>query len=158
MALDLAKAVLRDLFPGVGDEGLRTHPDIHWLFPEMKSRIVSVESVHSKFIDPMEQTAYSGGWKVGVLVGADRLNAAGANASRTGCSQTERNSTVPRWVRSSNLNGRNHATSSASGENRHCRCIPAMPSQYSALIVPFSRYPESGIGVKFKYHPPRSTQ
>ena len=80
MALDLAKAVLRDLFPGVGDEGLRTHPDIHWLFPEMKSRIVSVESVHSKFIDPMEQTAYSGGWKVGVLVGADRLNAAGANA------------------------------------------------------------------------------
>ena len=80
MALDLANAVLRDLFPGVGDEGLRTHPDIHWLFPEMKSRIVSVESVHSKFIDPMEQTSYSGGWKVGVLVGADRLNAAGANA------------------------------------------------------------------------------
>ena len=80
MALDLAKAVLRDLFPGVGDDGLRTHPDIHWLFPEMKSRIVSVEAVHSKFVDPMEQTSYSGGWKVGVLVGADRLNAAGANA------------------------------------------------------------------------------
>ncbi len=80
MALELAKAVLRDLFPGVDDEGLRTHPDIHWLFPEMKSRIVSVEAVHSKFVDPMEQTSYSGGWKVGVLVGADRLNAAGANA------------------------------------------------------------------------------
>ena len=80
MALELANAVLRDLFPGVSDEGLRTHPDIHWLFPEMKSRIVSVESVHSKFIDPMEQTSYSGGWKVGVLVGADRMNDAGANA------------------------------------------------------------------------------
>ena len=80
MARDLAFAVLRDLFPGVGEEGLKTHPDIHWLYPEKKTRIVSVESVHAKFIDPMAQTSFAGGWKVGVLVGADRLNAAGANA------------------------------------------------------------------------------
>ena len=80
MGLDLALAVLRDLFPSIPDEGLKTHPDIHWLYPEKKSRIVSVESVHAKFIDPMAQTSFSGGWKVGVLVGADRLNAAGANA------------------------------------------------------------------------------
>ena len=80
MALELAYAVLRDLFPGVGEEGLKTHPDIHWLYPEKKSRIVSVESVHSKFIDPMSQTTFSGGWKVGVLMGADRLNPSGANA------------------------------------------------------------------------------
>ena len=80
MALDLARAVLQDLFPGVEEEGLRTHPDIHWLYPEMKSRIVSVEAVHEKFIDPMSQTSFSGGWRVGVLVGADRLNPAGANA------------------------------------------------------------------------------
>ena len=80
MALDLARAVLQDLFPGVEEEGLRTHPDIHWLFPEKKSRIVSVEAVHEKFIDPMSQTSFSGGWRVGVLVGADRLNPAGANA------------------------------------------------------------------------------
>ena len=79
-ARDLALAVLRDLFPGVGEEGFKTHPDIHWLYPEKKSRIVSVESVHAKFIDPMEQTSFAGGWKVGILVGADRLNAAGANA------------------------------------------------------------------------------
>ena len=46
MALDLARAVLQDLFPGVEEEGLRTHPDIHWLFPEKKSRIVSVEAEH----------------------------------------------------------------------------------------------------------------
>ena len=69
MALELALAVLRDLFPGLPEEGLKTHPDI-----------VSVEAVHDKFIDPMAQTAFSGGWKAGVLVGADRLNAAGANA------------------------------------------------------------------------------
>ena len=80
MARDLALAVLRDLFPGVSEEGFKTHPDIHWLYPEKKTRIVSVESVHAKFIDPMAQTSFSGGWKVGVLVGADRLNAAGANA------------------------------------------------------------------------------
>ena len=79
-AIKLAYAVLKDLFPAIPDENLKTHPDIHWLYPEKKSRIVSVESVHAKFIDPMSQTSFSGGWKVGVLVGADRLNAAGANA------------------------------------------------------------------------------
>lgn len=80
MAYELAIAVLKDLFPGLAEEGAKVHPDIHWLYPEKKSRIVSVESVHAKFIDPMAQTSFSGGWKVGVLVGADRLNAAGANA------------------------------------------------------------------------------
>lgn len=80
MALDLARMVLRNLFPDVDDDGLNRHPDIHWLYPEKKSRIVSVEAVHEKFIAPMSQTSFSGGWKAGVLVGADRLNAAGANA------------------------------------------------------------------------------
>lgn len=80
MALELANAVLRELFPGVEEEGLKTHPDIHWLYPEKKTRIVSVESIHQKFIGPMEQTAFSGGWKAGVLVGADRLNSSSANA------------------------------------------------------------------------------
>ena len=80
MAMRLAVDLLRDLFPGVGDEGLKAHPDIHWLYPETKTRIVSVAAVHAKFIDPMEQTSFSGGWKVGVLVGADCLAAAGANA------------------------------------------------------------------------------
>ena len=80
MARDLALAVLRDLFPGISEENLKTHPDIHWLYPEKKTRIVSVEAVHTKFIDPMSQTSFAGGWKVGVLVGADRLNAQGANA------------------------------------------------------------------------------
>jgi DNA polymerase-3 subunit delta' len=80
MAYELALSVLKDLFPGVTEENFKTHPDIHWLYPEKKTRIVSVESVHTKFINPMSQTSFAGGWKVGVLVGADRLNAAGANA------------------------------------------------------------------------------
>ena len=80
MARDLALVVLKDLFPGVSEENFKTHPDIHWLYPEKKTRIVSVDAVHAKFIDPMSQTSFAGGWKVGVLVGADRLNAQGANA------------------------------------------------------------------------------
>ena len=80
MAYELAISVLKDLFPGVTEENFKTHPDIHWLYPEKKTRIVSVESVHTKFINPMSQTSFAGGWKVGVLVGADRLNSAGANA------------------------------------------------------------------------------
>lgn len=80
MALELANLVLRDLFPGIGDDGLRKHPDIHWLFPELKSRIVSVSAIHEKLIAPISQTSFSGGWKAGVLVGADRLNEASANA------------------------------------------------------------------------------
>ena len=80
MARELATLLLKELFPGTADESLKTHPDIHWLYPEMKSRIISVESVHSKLIDPMTQTSFSGGWKVGVMMGADRLNMAGANA------------------------------------------------------------------------------
>ncbi len=80
MALDLARLVLRDLFPGVDEDGLAKHPDIHWLYPEMKSRVVSVSAMHEKLIAPISQTAFSGGWKAGVLVGADRLNEASANA------------------------------------------------------------------------------
>ena len=60
-ARELALAVLKDLFPGVGEEGLKTHPDIHWLYPESKSRLITVESMHAKLIDPMEQTAFAGG-------------------------------------------------------------------------------------------------
>ncbi len=79
-ARELALAVLKDLFPGVGEEGLKTHPDIHWLYPESKSRLITVESMHAKLIDPMEQTAFAGGWKAGVVVGADRLQPVSANA------------------------------------------------------------------------------
>lgn len=80
MALELAKLVLSDLFPGIGYDGLKKHPDIHWIYPELKSRIVSVSAIHEKLIAPVSQTAFSGGWKAGVLVGADRLNEASANA------------------------------------------------------------------------------
>ncbi len=58
-------------------EGL--HPDVYWLRAESKSRIVRVEQVrdllHAVQLKPTEAA-----FKVGVIVGADRLNPQAANA------------------------------------------------------------------------------
>ena len=77
MAGELAERVLRLLF-GEGD--LRAHPDVHRLAPEKKSRIISVDAVRTRLVDPVGATAFKGGWKAGVIYGADRLKAEGANA------------------------------------------------------------------------------
>ena len=77
MAGELAERVLTLLF-GAGD--LRAHPDIHRLAPEKKSRIISVEAMRTRLIDPMSETAFQGGWKAGVVYGADRLKTESANA------------------------------------------------------------------------------
>ena len=78
-ALELAERVLVLLF---GPEHVKdhAHPDIHWLAPELKSRVISVESMHERLVDPMSQTAFSGGWKAGVVIAADRMKKESANA------------------------------------------------------------------------------
>jgi DNA polymerase-3 subunit delta' len=58
----------------------RTEPDVHWIFPEMKSRVISAEQMREKLLAEISQTSFSGGWKAGVLVGVDRLNDSSANA------------------------------------------------------------------------------
>ena len=58
----------------------RTEPDIHWVFPEKKSRVISVDQIRDTIVSQMSQTSFGGGWKVGVITGADRLNTAAANA------------------------------------------------------------------------------
>lgn len=58
----------------------RIEPDVHWIFPEMKSRVISADQMREKLLSEISQTSFVGGWKVGVLVGADRLNEASANA------------------------------------------------------------------------------
>ena len=55
------------------------HPDVHWVEPEKKSRVISVESMR-EMLKNMHETAFESGWKVFVFVGADRMNAASANA------------------------------------------------------------------------------
>ncbi len=58
----------------------RIEADIHWVFPEKKSRVISAEQIREKLINEVTKTSFSGGWKAGVLVGADRLNESSANA------------------------------------------------------------------------------
>ncbi len=90
-AMELVMRVLQLLFchaeqkPCGNCDGCRrvvekTESDIHWIFPELKTRVISVKQMREKLINEISKTSFSGGWKAGVLVGADRMNAASANA------------------------------------------------------------------------------
>jgi DNA polymerase-3 subunit delta' len=57
----------------------RTIADLFWLQPEKKSRVISAEAMREKMLAEIAQTSLAGGWKVGVIAGADRLNEASAN-------------------------------------------------------------------------------
>lgn len=56
-----------------------THPDLHIIEPEKKSRIISVDAMRA-FQRKFAQTSFSGGWKVGIIMNADCCHAASANA------------------------------------------------------------------------------
>ncbi|MDD4102551.1 MAG: hypothetical protein PHU80_07970 [Kiritimatiellae bacterium] len=90
-AMDLVIRVLQLLFcssatkPCLACEGCRrvaerTEGDIHWIFPELKTRVIGVEQMREKLLNEISKTSFSGGWKAGVLVGADRMKEASANA------------------------------------------------------------------------------
>ena len=88
-AQDLADRVIRKLFPDALDQVANgSHPDVVRLEPQGKSRTIKVQrdknddgpGMRDGLIEPMETTAFSGGWKVGVVVGADRMQNAAANA------------------------------------------------------------------------------
>lgn len=57
-----------------------THPDIAWIEPQSKSRQILIDQVRENLIHPLSQTSFSGGWKAGVLLYADRMNTQAANA------------------------------------------------------------------------------
>ena len=57
----------------------RSHPDIHWVEPQKKSRRILIDQIR-QLNESMHHTAFSGGWKVGVLVDADRIQIQAANA------------------------------------------------------------------------------
>jgi DNA polymerase-3 subunit delta' len=59
--------------------GGHTHPDVLWMEPQKKSRIISVDEVRT-MQSRIYQTSFEGGWKAVVIVGADRLRDAAANA------------------------------------------------------------------------------
>ncbi|HXG47522.1 MAG TPA: hypothetical protein VNO52_07855 [Methylomirabilota bacterium] len=56
-----------------------THPDVLWVRPESKSRIIAVEQIRD-LMQTIYLTPTQARYKVGILVGADRLNASSANA------------------------------------------------------------------------------
>ena len=86
---ELVERVLRRLFPDAADrDGQLVHPDVVRLEPVGRSRTIKVErgkddagpGMRDGLIEPMAVTAFSGGWKAGVVAGADRLQPAAANA------------------------------------------------------------------------------
>ena len=77
----LADRILRKLFPdALAQIDSKSHPDVAYLEPEGAKRIIRVESMRERIVEPMSLAAFSGGWKVGVIVGADRMEAPSANA------------------------------------------------------------------------------
>ena len=73
--------VLRRLFPDATEQvAAKTHPDIAWLEPEGKSRTIHIQSMREKIVAPMAASSFSGGWKAGIITGADRMELAAANA------------------------------------------------------------------------------
>ena len=78
---ELVRLILLKLFPGEAEQVTAgSHPDVVVLEPEGKSRIITVDSMRERIVAPMATTSFSGGWKVGVVCGADRMRAEAANA------------------------------------------------------------------------------
>jgi DNA polymerase-3 subunit delta' len=55
------------------------HPDVYWLRPESKSRAIKIEQVRD-FMHSVNLRSHMGGVKVGIVVDAECLNEAAANA------------------------------------------------------------------------------
>lgn len=88
-AQDLVAKILEKLFPNELEQvRAGTHPDVVMLGPSGKSRTIKVAKTQSDpspgmrdaIIEPMALAAFSGGWKVGIIYSADRLQPTAANA------------------------------------------------------------------------------
>lgn len=56
------------------------HPDVLWVEPQKKSRIISVDQIKEDIEVRMMQTSFGGTWKTCVLAAADRMSAEASNA------------------------------------------------------------------------------
>ena len=63
-----------------GQAGRRVHPDTLWIEPEKKSRVIGVDTIRDDILPWAASGSYSGGWKICVILFADRLNESAANA------------------------------------------------------------------------------
>ena len=75
---ELVGRILRKLYPDAGGQiDANSHPDVAMLEPEGKLRIITVDSIRDRIVAVMDETSFSGGWKVGVICYADRIERAG---------------------------------------------------------------------------------
>jgi len=80
-AREFADELLSKLYPEAELQVVAlTHPDIVWLESEGKSRTIHTETLRERLLKPLSVTSFSGGWKTGVVVGADRFEVNAANA------------------------------------------------------------------------------
>ena len=56
-----------------------THPDVLWVEPRKRSRLIAIEQIRD-LQRRIYHTSFEGGWKACVVMGADRLGDAAANA------------------------------------------------------------------------------
>jgi DNA polymerase III subunit delta' len=78
-ALRFAEKLLNLIFNNHPQVQTRAHPDIVWLEPQSKSRQITIDEIRD-LIRQLSQTSFAGGWKVGVILCADRLGAEASNA------------------------------------------------------------------------------
>jgi DNA polymerase-3 subunit delta' len=78
-ALRFTEKLLNLIFNNHPQVQSRAHPDILWLEPQSKSRQITIDEVRD-LIRQLSQTAFSGGWKAGVILCADRMTDQAANA------------------------------------------------------------------------------
>ena len=55
------------------------HADVHWIRPESKSRVITIEQMR-ELMQVIHLKPTEGGYKLGIIVAADRLNVQAANA------------------------------------------------------------------------------
>ena len=77
---ELAEWIGQQLLGDVPSLAEHAHPDMPWFSPEKKSRIIDVEMMRERILPMAQQSALSGGWKIPVVVSADRMKAEAANA------------------------------------------------------------------------------
>jgi DNA polymerase-3 subunit delta' len=78
-ALRFAEQLLNLIFDHHPQIQTHSHPDLVWIEPQSKSRRIGIDEIRN-MIRQLSQTSFSGGWKAGVLLGADRLTPEASNA------------------------------------------------------------------------------
>jgi len=85
-ALRFTEKLLNLIYENHPQVQTRTHPDIFWAEPESKSRQIRRNQIaldkkepRDNLIQRFSQTSFSGGWKVGVIMCADRMTEQASN-------------------------------------------------------------------------------